>query len=192
MSKILTILSICISSILLLSCTDKSNETLPLKGICEIELDSTQYTKEYSYSSNMEYLVVHCDALLPKATWTKEDILRFFKEERGWKRPGYWVWVDKEGVAWTLWKANIDCIVDFEEITNGVKGKNHKILNICYSGGVDKNGNPKDTRTDAQKTTLQSIINIVKNACPNIEVVGHNHFNNKKACPSFNASYEYR
>lgn len=46
-------------------------------------------------------------------------------------------------------------------------------IGICYEGGLDANGNPADTRTEAQK---RSMLELLKSLCldyPDAEVIGH-------------------
>ena len=37
------------------------------------------------------------------------------------------------------------------------KGHNRHSIGICYEGGLDAEGKPKDTRTDAQKAALTGL-----------------------------------
>ena len=68
---------------------------------------------------------------------------------------------------------------------------NNRAVAICYVGGVDINNKPCDTRTDAQKRTLLSLVRTMKARYPGAQVIGHRDIA-PKACPSFNAKYEYR
>lgn len=67
---------------------------------------------------------------------------------------------------------------------------NNRAISICYVGGVDKYNNPLDTRTEAQKRTLLTLVRTMKARYPGIKVVGHRDFA-AKACPSFDAKKEY-
>lgn len=69
-------------------------------------------------------------------------------------------------------------------------GKNNTgNIGICYIGGVDKNGNPKDTRTAAQKKAMLTLVRTYKERYPNIVVRGHRDWPGvAKACPSFDVS----
>ena len=59
-------------------------------------------------------------------------------------------------------------------------------IGICYVGGVDKLGNPKDTRTPAQKAALLTLIRTYKGRYPGIKILGHRDWPGvAKACPSF-------
>ena len=48
----------------------------------------------------------------------------------------------------------------------------------------------KDTRTDAQKSSLLILLHFLKKLYPNTVIHGHRDFANK-ACPSFDATKEY-
>lgn len=70
-----------------------------------------------------------------------------------------------------------------------VGGHNTGNIGICYVGGVDKKGNPKDTRTDAQKQTLRRLVADYRAKYPGIVVRGHRDWPGvKKACPSFDVA----
>ena len=45
-------------------------------------------------------------------------------------------------------------------------------IGVCYVGGVDKNLDPKDTRTDAQKETLRCILEDLKDRYPQAQIIG--------------------
>ena len=65
-------------------------------------------------------------------------------------------------------------------------------IGICYEGGLDADGKPKDTRTDAQKIALRQLIMRLKKTDPLAVIVGHCDLNPQKTCPCFNAVSEYR
>lgn len=59
-------------------------------------------------------------------------------------------------------------------------------IGICYVGGVDAKGNPKDTRTAAQTKALRTLVRTYQERAPGIVVRGHRDWPGvKKACPSF-------
>lgn len=68
---------------------------------------------------------------------------------------------------------------------------NNRAVSVCYVGGVDINNKPYDTRTEAQKRTLLSLVRTLRGRYPQAQIVGHRDYDNK-ACPSFNARHEYR
>lgn len=70
-----------------------------------------------------------------------------------------------------------------------VGGHNTGNIGICYIGGIDKKLNPKDTRTDAQKKTLLTLVRTYKERYPGIVIRGHRDWPGvSKACPSFDVA----
>ena len=61
---------------------------------------------------------------------------------------------------------------------------------MCYIGGVDKDMNPKDTRTEGQKETLKCLLEDIKDRYPNAEIIGHRNISSNTS-PSFDAKAEY-
>lgn len=132
---------------------------------------------------NIKYLAVHCTATAQTAKI--EAIQNYWREHLGWQTPGYHFIVKADGELVNL--------LPIEKISNGVKGFNSETINICYIGGIDKKGLPKDTRTLAQKETLLGVLKVLKNKFPTAKIQGHRDFPNvKKACPSFDAKKEYQ
>lgn len=131
---------------------------------------------------NITHIVIHCTATGQDAT--VEAIKRYWKEKLGWKQVGYHHIVDANG------KDNQ--LLSIAQPSNGVKGHNASIINLCYIGGVDKFNKPLDNRTPAQKETLLKLIRTYKKMFPNAIVQGHKDFPNvAKACPCFDAKKEY-
>jgi len=142
---------------------------------------------------NIKYIVIHCTATLPTAT--VESIKNGFKA-LGWKNPGYHYLVDCQGLSHNL--------LNTINIANGVKGYNSCSIHIAYIGGIDRNGNPKNTMTPAQKKRIQQQIEMLLIAHPQARVVGHRDLSpdkNKngkieptewlKACPCFDVKTEF-
>lgn len=72
-----------------------------------------------------------------------------------------------------------------------VGGHNTGNIGIVYVGGVDKAMKPKDTRTEAQKKTLRTLVATYKARYPGIIVRGHRDWPGvAKACPSFSVATE--
>jgi N-acetyl-anhydromuramyl-L-alanine amidase AmpD len=67
-----------------------------------------------------------------------------------------------------------------------VAGANTGNIGVCYVGGVDAAGTPKDTRTPAQNQSLRTLIRTYRARYPGIVIRGHRDWPNvAKACPSF-------
>ena len=74
---------------------------------------------------------------------------------------------------------------------------NYDSIGICYIGGCparsvkDWNKQGKDTRTEAQKASINKLVRELKGKYGNPEVYGHRDFA-AKACPSFDARTEFK
>lgn len=68
-----------------------------------------------------------------------------------------------------------------------VGGHNTGNIGICYVGGMDAHmAAPKDTRTAAQRETLERLVREYAAKYPSIIIRGHNEWPGvTKACPSF-------
>jgi len=100
----------------------------------------------------------------------------------GWRNIGYHFVIELDGL--------LRPGRPMQQMGAGVKGHNAHSIHVCYVGGIDKNKNPKDTRTEAQRETLNTIIGGLLKEYPNASVHGHNEFANK-ACPSFDVQKEF-
>lgn len=132
---------------------------------------------------NIKYIAVHCTATAQTAK--VEAIQKYWREHLGWQTPGYHFIIKADGALVNL--------LPIQEVSNGVKGFNFETINVCYIGGIDKKGAPKDNRTFAQKETLLNILKVLKKKFPTAIIQGHRDFPNvKKACPCFDAKTEYQ
>ena len=130
----------------------------------------------------INYIVVHCTATQPDVKI--ESIKRYWKENLKWKSPGYHYMIKADG--------EIVNTLPIDQVSNGVAGWNSQIINISYIGGIDKSGNPKDTRTAEQKASILKLLKELKSKFPKAKIQGHRDFPNvHKACPSFDAKKEY-
>ena len=131
----------------------------------------------------IKYIAVHCTATTQKTSISA--IQSYWKNQLGWKMPGYHFIVLPDGTVVQL--------LPIEEVSNGVKGFNSVLINIAYLGGVDAKNNPLDNRTPQQKATLLELLKKYKKQFPKAIIQGHRDFPNvKKACPSFDAKKEYK
>ena len=140
----------------------------------------------------LNYLIIHCTATPEGREVSKDDIIGWHtrpkhKGGRGWNRPGYSDMIYLDGSLVNLLPFNQDNRVDLWEITNGAKGVNGQSRHVVYVGGMDKEGkNAKDTRTDAQKKTLETYVKFMLLRHPQLQILGHDQApGSNKACPSF-------
>lgn len=132
---------------------------------------------------DIKYIAVHCTATSQKTSISA--IQSYWKNQLGWKMPGYHFIVLPDGTVVQL--------LPIEEVSNGVKGFNSVLINIAYLGGVDAKNNPLDNRTPQQKATLLELLKKYKKQFTKAIIQGHRDFPNvKKACPSFDAKKEYQ
>lgn len=68
---------------------------------------------------------------------------------------------------------------------------NNRAVSICYVGGRDVNGKLCDTRTEAQKRTLLTLVKTMRGKYPKAQICGHRDYA-PKACPCFDARAEYK
>lgn len=139
--------------------------------------------------AKLRYLVIHCTATPEGREVSAADIRRCHlapvtEGGRGWKQVGYTDLVHLDGTVERLVANNEDAEVDPWEITNGAKGYNSVSRHIVYAGGCDRAMKPKDTRTPAQKSALETYVKDFHRRFPGVRIIGHNEVA-AKACPSF-------
>lgn len=123
-------------------------------------------------------IIIHCSATKEGVNVTPSQIKEWHLA-RGFKAIGYHFVITLDGrthVGRSLSQVGAHC-----------KGQNKNSIGICYVGGLDNNGKPKDTRTEAQKNSLSRLLNELKQSFPKATIHGHNEFANK-ACPCFDVS----
>ena len=130
---------------------------------------------------SIDKIIVHCSATREGQHVTVQQI-RQWHLQRNFADIGYHYVIYLDGTVHKgrpLEKAGAHC-----------KGYNAHSIGICYVGGLDRQGKPKDTRTAAQKAALLSLIRELMQRFPRATVHGHREFANK-ACPCFDAKKEY-
>ena len=59
-------------------------------------------------------------------------------------------------------------------------------IGICYEGGLDENGKPADTRTLAQKVTMEELLKSLRKDFHDATILGHRDLPGvRKECPCF-------
>ena len=127
----------------------------------------------------IKWLTIHCAA-------TPEGRDNSAAEVRSWDiqrfgPPSYHHVIELDG----------DAIRHLQDDQRGahVAKNNSGNIGICYVGGTTSlaaGGKPKDTRTPAQKATLERLVREYIAKYPGIRIRGHNEWPGvQKACPSF-------
>lgn len=122
-------------------------------------------------------IIVHCSATKEGKDFNIKDIDTWHKQ-RGFKKVGYHYVVRLDGTIEEGRKEN--------EVGAHCTGHNGRSIGICYIGGLDEEGEPKDTRTAEQKEALFTLISklLLKYDLTLEDIHTHNEFSNK-ACPGF-------
>lgn len=127
-------------------------------------------------------IIVHCTATREGQNFKVEDINRWHKQ-RGWNMIGYHYVVYLDG---TIHQGRSE-----DQIGAHCLKHNTNSIGVVYVGGLDANGNPKDTRTEAQKQGLRKLLTELKRKYPKATIHSHKDFA-PKVCPSFDATKEYK
>lgn len=127
----------------------------------------------------IKFLTIHC-AATPEGRDVKAATVNEWDKAKFGQTSYHWV-VELDGTR-------VKGLSDDQRGAH-VGGNNTGNIGICYVGGVDKNGNPKDTRTRAQKESLRTLVNTYLARYPGIVIRGHRDWPGvKKACPSFDVA----
>ena len=143
----------------------------------------------------VDLIVIHCSATRENQNCSLEDIDKMHKA-RGFSEIGYHLYVTRDGRTHLGRALNKQGAHSY--------GYNKHSWAMCYEGGLDVNGKPKDTRTPQQKQAILRAVLFLKGLSNNARVLGHRDLskdlNNDgiiqpneyiKMCPCFNAIEEY-
>lgn len=128
----------------------------------------------------IDKIIIHCSAT-PEGRDVKTETIRQWHLKRGWSDIGYHYVIELDG--------KIVPGRPLERVGAHCRGENRGSIGICYVGGVNEEMIPKDTRTEAQRAALHSLLFDLTDNFANATIHGHNEFSSK-ACPSFNVQTE--
>lgn len=126
----------------------------------------------------IDKIILHCTATPEGREVTVADVTAWHKE-RGFRTIGYHYLVYLDGTVVSGRRE--------EEIGAHCLGQNAGSIGVCYVGGLDSRGKPKDTRTAAQRVALRNLVEGLQRRYPHATLHGHNEFA-AKACPCFKIS----
>ena len=122
-------------------------------------------------------IVLHCTATRVTQDFTVED-LKACPLARGFKPIGYHYYITKDG---TLYPCRPE-----REVGAHARHHNAHSIAVCYEGGLDANGKPADTRTLAQKVTMEELLKSLCLDYPDATILGHRDLPGvRKECPCF-------
>lgn len=124
-----------------------------------------------------DFVVIHCSATKPDMDIGAKDIDRWHRQ-KGWRKIGYHYVIKRDGT--------IEEGRDLGEVGAHARGINSKSVGICMAGGIADDGKSEDNFTDEQWNALGPLVNQMKVAFPDAEVLGHRDLPNvAKDCPCF-------
>ena len=143
----------------------------------------------------IKLIVIHCSATREDREFTEYD-LDICHRRRGFNGTGYHFYIRKNG--------DIKSTRPLERIGAHTRGFNKESIGICYEGGLDARGNPKDTRTPEQRSALHLLVYQLLQQFRNARVCGHRDLSPDldgdgkvepwewvKQCPCFEVSKEF-
>ena len=139
----------------------------------------------------IDHIVIHCSATREDRSLTVAELEENHRC-RGFRGIGYHYYIRKDGTV-----INTRAL---ELVGAHAKGHNSHSIGICYEGGLDNEGHPKDTRTPWQKHSLRVLILTLLRDYPGCRICGHRDLSPDlngngeiepeewiKACPCFDA-----
>lgn len=152
--------------------------------------------------NNIDAIIIHCSATKVRQDLHAKDIDTMHRI-RGFDMIGYHFIICLDGTIENGRPLNMIGAHCNTIGTSGISYNRHSI-GICYIGGIDENGRPADTRTNAQKVALRELISKLKKQFQIEEILGHRDtspdLNDNgivepnewiKSCPCFDVSREF-
>ena len=125
---------------------------------------------------DLNRIILHCSATREGKDFSADTIRDWHVNGRGWSDIGYhWV-IRLDG--------SIEVGRPLEKSGAHTKGHNKDSVGVCYIGGCDADGKPKDTMNAEQEKAWRMIVLSLRTLYGDLTIHGHNEFANK-ACPSF-------
>lgn len=128
----------------------------------------------------IDKIIIHCSAT-PEGRDVSTETIRQWHLKRGWSDIGYHYVIELDG--------KVVPGRPLERVGAHCRGENTGSIGVCYVGGVNEEMIPKDTRTEAQRAALHSLLFDLTDNFAGATIHGHNEFSSK-ACPSFNVQTE--
>ncbi len=133
---------------------------------------------------HISFIIVHCSANRAGCAIRLADIDRYHRS-MGWKCCGYHYVIPDYG---TIEQGRPE-----EMMGAHCRNHNRHSIGVCYVGGLAADGEtPQDTRTDAQKRALRTLLEDLHKRYPQALIVGHCDLDKMKpCCPGFDVVREF-
>ena len=141
-------------------------------------------------------IIVHCSATR-EGVWVDAAEIDAWHRERGWSMIGYHRVIRIDG--------SVEQGRPYTRRGAHVSGNNKNTIGICMIGGLDSEGNPKNTFTDEQFHTLMTEIINIRTFCNISQVKGHRDYSPDlngdglitpdewvKECPCFSVAHKLK
>ena len=129
----------------------------------------SEVCSEYKVACNpmrtITLIIIHCSATPEGKSLSAEACRQDHILHRGFRDIGYHFYITRDG--------EIHRGRALEKIGAHCRNHNAHSVGVCYEGGLDANGKPKDTRTLEQKGALLALLRELKRQFPKALVVGH-------------------
>ena len=127
-------------------------------------------------------IVIHCSATRENRSFPVTSLIACHQARFGFT--GYHYYITRDGQTYQTRHENL--------VGAHARHYNKHSLGVCYEGGLDANGRPADTRTEAQKHALWALLKSLRQDYPEAKILGHRDLPHvAKSCPCFNAEAEY-
>ena len=130
----------------------------------------------------IDHIVIHCSATRENRPFPVTSLIACHQARFGFT--GYHYYITRDGHVYQTRHENLP----------GAHARhyNQHSIGICYEGGLDSQGLPKDTRTTEQKAALWALLRSLKVDYPDATILGHCDLPNvRKDCPCFDVQGEY-
>ena len=138
----------------------------------------------YMPADSVSYIIIHCSATRETQDYTPEQ-LKHDHLQRGFIDVGYHFYIRKDGTITQHRRLN--------EVGAHCRPFNRCSIGICYEGGLDAKGKPKDTRTLKQRASLVALLRDLHRQFPKALICGHCEMPgaSPRECPCYRPSTEY-
>ncbi|GAA0892644.1 hypothetical protein GCM10009122_23230 [Fulvivirga kasyanovii] len=133
-----------------------------------------------------DYLILMSTETMAAQAYTKAELIGLHTSSlahggKGWNRPGIDDLVLQDGSLQAIIPEGLPNEVDLWGISEGVNGLNGLARYLAYSGGRSEDMETnEDTRTEAQRETLETIVKYYVKRHPHLLVMGFDEVPNKK------------
>lgn len=136
--------------------------------------------KQMMDADSIRFLVLHCSATRSNQNYSVEQ-LRRDHIKRGFYDIGYHFYIRKDG---TLTQHRF-----LLEVGAHARPYNRCSIGICYEGGLDENGKPRNTLTAEQTERINDLLIRLHRLFPKAKIVGHRDLpgTTPKECPCLDA-----